>query len=350
MAQRANYPFTFDELGPPESILFGKSETMAAVRRNLLKVADTNIPILIEGESGTGKELICKYLHQQSSWRDGPFVKVSCPALPGTLLESELFGRECGALAEAFASAAGRVEMAMGGTLFLDEISEMDHSLQSKLLQVLQDGQLQTIGSTNGKKINVRVICATNRRLQREVAAERFRQDLYYRITGLVLRLPPLRERLEDLEQLAEYFVALYNKRFQCSAPPVSESTLLLMTTHPWTGNIRELENLIKRYVVVGTEEAILGEIAHRDVMPDSSEVSFSPVFSLGQVTRNATQVMESRIILSALQANQWNRKRTARVLNISYRSLLYKLKKAGIQNRHVESAGAEGRALETLS
>jgi transcriptional regulator with PAS, ATPase and Fis domain len=348
MAQRASRRYAFEDPGPPESILFGKSETMAAVRRNLLKVADTNIPILIEGESGTGKELICRYLHQQSSWGQGAFVKVSCPALPGTLLEGELFGHECGILAGTFAGRTERVGMAMTGTLFLDEISELGSSLQSRLLQVLQNGQLQGRGpSACGKKVNIRVICATNRRLQREVAADRFRDDLYYRITGLVLSLPPLRERLEDLEQLATYFVARYNERFQCSVPPLSESTLARMAKYPWPGNIRELENLIKRYVVEGTEQAILSEIAQCDASTDFPVADPSPSFSLGQLTRSATQLMESRIILSALRANQWNRKRTARALKISYRSLLYKVKKAGIQSRQVESAGAEGRTLE---
>jgi two-component system response regulator AtoC len=336
---------------PPESIIFGKTEAMAAVRRSLLKVADTNIPILIEGESGTGKEIICKYLHQRSVWSRGPFVKVNCPAIPGTLLESELFGYERGAFTGAFGAKAGRVEMAESGTLFLDEISELDPSLQSKLLQVLQDGQFQAIGSTVEKKVNVRVICATNRQLQREVAGERFRQDLYYRITGLVLRLPPLRERLEDLASLVKYFVALHNEQFKCDAPPISESSLLLMRTHPWTGNIRELENLTKRYVVVGTEDAILSEIGQRSLVSGNSGIEPNPSISLGQMMRTAVGDLESRIILDALHANQWNRKRTARALKISYRSLLYKLKKAGIQNRRdLAPVQAEKSSLEKLS
>jgi two-component system response regulator AtoC len=324
-----------DEKCPPESIIFGKTGAMAAVRSSLLKVADTNIPILIEGESGTGKEIICKYVHQHSTWGQGPFVKVNCPAIPGTLLESELFGYARGAFTGAYGAKAGRVELAESGTLFLDEISELDLSLQSKLLQVLQDGQFQAIGSTIDKKVNARVICATNRQLQTEVTKERFRQDLYYRITGMVLRLPPLRERLTDLPVLVEYFVRQFNEQFNCDAPPVSESSLLLMTTHPWTGNIRELENLIKRYVVVGTEEAILSEIGHRDLLRDHSEVAPDPSISLGELTRAAMRDIESRIILNALHANQWNRKRTARALKVSYRSLLYKLKKSGLQNRH---------------
>jgi two-component system response regulator AtoC len=307
-----------DERCPPESIIFGKTKAMAAVKSSLLKVADTNIPILIEGESGTGKELICKYIHQHSVWGRGPFVKVNCPAIPGTLLESELFGYARGAFTGAYGTKAGRVEMAESGTLFLDEISELDLSLQSKLLQVLQDGQFQAIGSTIDKKVNVRVICATNRELQTEVAKQRFR----------------LRERLEDLPSLVNYFVARHNDQFKCSAPPVSESSLLLMTTHPWTGNMRELENLIKRYVVVGTEEAILSEIGHRDVMNGHMELKSNPSISLGQLTRAAMRDIEGRIILNALRANQWNRKRTASALKVSYRSLLYKLKKSGIQNR----------------
>lgn len=324
---------------------------MVAIRRSLLKVADTNIPILIEGESGTGKEIICKYLHQHSVWGLGPFVKVNCPAIPGTLLESELFGYERGAFTGAVGTKAGRVEMAESGTLFLDEISELDPSLQSKLLQVLQDGQFQAIGSTVDKKVNVRVICATNRQLQREVAEERFRQDLYYRITGLVLRLPPLRERLEDLAPLVEYFVALYNEQFKCDAPPISESCLLLMSTHPWTGNIRELENLTKRYVVVGTEDAILSEIGHRGMVTGYSGIDPDSSISLAQLTRTAVREMEGRIIRNSLQANQWNRKRTARALKISYRSLLYKLKKAGIQNRRdLGPVQAKNSTLEKLS
>ena len=323
---------------------------MAAVRRNLLKIADTNIPVLIEGESGTGKEVICHYLHRHSVWQCGPIMKVSCPAIPGTTLESELFGQP-GTFAEAFSTGTGDIEMASRGTLFLDEISELNVSVQSKFLQALQDGHLQTIGSTLGKKADIRVICTTNRQLQQEVKSARFRQDLYYRISGLVLRLPPLRERLEDLNQLSEYFVALYNERYQCSAAPLSQATLLRMATHSWTGNIRELENLVKRYVVEGNEEAILREIAREAVPGRADTHPPAPALSLGQLTRNATRAMESRIILSTLRANQWNRKRTAHALKISYRSLLYKLHKSGIENRRaVDSAGVEGKTLENLS
>jgi two-component system response regulator AtoC len=307
---------------------------MADIRRSLLKIANTNIPVLIEGESGTGKEIICKYLHRQSVWSHGPFVKVNCPAIPGTRLESELFRYEYGSLTAAFGVGAGHVEMSESGTLFLDEISELDLSMQAKLSQVLRDGQLQAIGSSAEQKVNVRVICATNRQLQSEVAKGRFRQDLFYQITGLVLRLPPLRQRLQDLAAFVNYFVELYNEQFKCSAPPVSESSLLLMMSHPWTGNVRELENLIKRYVVLGTEEAILSEIGHREFVADYPKLAPKPTVSLSQLTRAALCDIEGEIILNALRANQWNPKRTARSLKISYRSLLDKLKKAGIEDR----------------
>jgi two-component system response regulator AtoC len=322
--------YSQDEKVPPESILFGRTGAMAALRRSLLKVAETNIPVLIEGESGTGKEIICKYLHQRSMWGCGPLVRVSCPAIPGTLLESELFGYEHQDLV-AFGSKVGREN----GTLFLDEISELDRSLQSKLLHLMRDGRLVAIGSSIESNVNPRrIICATNRPLQQEVAQGRFRQDLYNQITGLVLRLPPLRERLEDLGAFVNYFIALYNERFKCRAPQVSESSLLLMRSHPWKGNIRELENLIKRYVVLGTEEAILGEIRHYNSAACGAEIAPETTVSLSELTRAALCDLEGRIILNALSANQWNRKRTALSLKISYRSLLYKLKKAGIENR----------------
>ena len=319
---------------PPESVIFGSTPAMAAIRESLLKVADTNIPVLIEGESGTGKEIICKYIHQLSIWADGPFVKVNCPAIPGTLVESELFGYEKGAFTGAFGAKPGRVEMAHCGTLFLDEISELDLPLQSKLLQLLQDGQFSRIGASAETKVDVRVVCATNRQLQREVTNGRFRQDLYYRITGLILRLPPLRERIGDISMLAEYLIGLHSERYKREVPPLSISTLMLMKTHPWPGNVRELENLMKRYVVLGTEDVITKELNGRTTSHIDLEVAPEGSIALSQVTREAVKDLESKIILSTLQANQWNRKRAARALHISYRSLLYKLKRAGIQSR----------------
>lgn len=295
---------------------------MALVRRNLLKVAETNLPVLLEGESGTGKEVLCKFLHTHSAWGQGPLLKVSCPAVPATVPAEELFG-----LQEAQAMSCG--------TLFLDEVGELDATLQGKLLQMLQDGHLQATDSSRGV---LRVICSTSRRLHNEVAAGRFRQDLYYRISGLAVRLPSLRERLEDLDSLVEYFIGLYNGLYGRTASPLSPAALSLMTAQPWSGNIRELENLIRRYVIVGSEEDLLAELGGAAAGAMSAS---SSGLSLSQMTRNATRLMESRIILDTLRANQWNRRRTARALKISYRSLMYKLKRTGIQHGEYTGAGS---------
>src|SRR5262249_49165669 len=207
---------------PPEDIIFGHSETMQAVRSRLAKVAAANVPVLIHGESGTGKDIIARMIHGLSPWKSGPFVKVNCPAIPGTLLESELFGYEKGAFTGAYGSKPGRVELAHRGTLFLDEISELDPALQSKLLQLLQDGQFCRIGAQEDKKVEVRVVCATNRQLEAEIESGTFRQDLYYRINVVNLHMPALRERRADIADLVNYFLDFYNRKFNCRAKALS--------------------------------------------------------------------------------------------------------------------------------
>src|SRR5712672_196995 len=207
---------------PPEAVIFGRSEVMQSLRDRMDKVASANVPVLIQGESGTGKDIIARMIHGLSPWRSGPFVKVNCPAIPGTLLESELFGYEKGAFTGAYGSKPGRVEMAHRGTLFLDEISELDMALQSKLLQLLQDGQFCRIGAQEDKKVEVRVVCATNRNLEEEIAAGNFRSDLFYRINVVNLRMPALRERRGDIEDLANYFLEYYNRKYNCRAKPLS--------------------------------------------------------------------------------------------------------------------------------
>jgi two-component system response regulator AtoC len=320
-----------EELYPPEAVLFGCTAAMAGIRDSVQKIAETNIPVLIEGESGTGKEVIAKYIHQHSHCSGGPFVKVNCPAIPGTLVESELFGYERGAFTGAFGTKPGRAEMADCGTLFLDEISELALNLQSKMLQLLQDGQFCPIGTREDKKVEIRVVCATNRRLDREIANGRFRQDLFYRITGVVIPLPPLRERVADIPMLAAYFIRLYSERYQRTVPPLSSVTMARLTSHPWPGNIRELENLTKRYVVLGAEDAITRDLKTRGGQVFEPGMPLDNSIPLKKVTRDAVRDLESKIILSTLQANHWNRKRAARALKISYRALLYKLKRSGL-------------------
>lgn len=324
---------------PPELVVFGASEAMKAVRQKVERVAGANVPVLIQGESGTGKEVIAKLIHRQSPWQEGPFVKVNCPAIPGTLLESELFGYEKGAFTGAYGTKPGRVELAHRGTLFLDEIAELEPGLQAKLLQLLQDGQFCRIGAQEDKRVEVRVVCATNRNLEQEIAAGGFRQDLFYRINVLTLRLPALRERGEDIPVLVNYFLEAHNEKFNCQARPLSTHFLRLLQNHHWPGNIRELENLIKRYVILGSEEAIASELLSREPAPFNPDLaSDGPIF-LKKVTRQAVAELERKIILKALQANHWNRKRVARALNISYRALLYKIKESGVPPKRVPVA-----------
>jgi two-component system, NtrC family, response regulator AtoC len=316
---------------PPENVVFGGLEEMRALRERLAKIAGANVPVLIQGESGTGKDIIARMIHATSPWKTGPWVKVNCPAIPGTLLESELFGYEKGAFTGAFGMKPGRVEMAHRGTLFLDEISELDMSLQSKLLQLLQDGQFCRIGAQEDKKVEVRVVCATNRKLEEEIANGTFRADLFYRINVVNLYIPPLRDRAGDIPQLVNYFLDCYNRKFNARAKPLSAELMTALRKYHWPGNIRELENLMKRYVILGTEDAISGELRPREPDFFSADISVDGPISLKKITRQAVRELERKIILKVLQHHHWNRKQAARALNISYRALLYKIRDAGL-------------------
>jgi two-component system, NtrC family, response regulator AtoC len=316
---------------PPDSVVFGSTEAMRALRERLAKIAAANVPVLINGESGTGKDIIARMIHSASPWKTGPWVKVNCPAIPGTLLESELFGYEKGAFTGAYGTKPGRVEMAHRGTLFLDEISELDMGLQSKLLQLLQDGQFCRIGAQEDKKVEVRVVCATNRKLEEEIAGGTFRADLFYRINVVNLHMPALRERAADIPQLVSYFVEYYNRKFNSRATMPSAELMNALKKYHWPGNVRELENLMKRYVILGTEESISGDL--RPQSPDffSADISVDGPISLKKLTRQAVRELERKIILKVLQHHHWNRKQAARALNISYRALLYKIRDAGL-------------------
>ena len=304
---------------------------MQTIRQKVDRAAGLNVPILILGESGTGKEVLARFIHQQSPWRNGPFVKVNCPAIPGTLIESELFGYQKGAFTGANSAKPGRMEMAQGGTLFLDEIAELDASLQAKLLHVLQDGHFMRIGDHEEKRLDARVVCATNRNLSREIESGAFRSDLFYRINVIALTLPSLRDRRDDIPYLAEYLREQFNRRFQREAPPLSKETLHLLQQRDWPGNIRELENCLARYVALGSEETFFPdrvESHSAHVVYDSTPDGNIPLKHIAQqVTRN----MERDVILKVLQANHWNRRKAAEVLKISYRALLYKVRQAGL-------------------
>jgi len=319
---------------PPEHIIFGRSQHMQGIRQKVQKVARADVPLLIQGESGTGKEVVAKLIHTMSTWAAGPLVKVNCPAIPGTLLESELFGYERGAFTGAYGSKPGRMELASGGTLFLDEISELELELQAKLLQFLQDGRFCRIGATEDTRVEARVICATNRQLGAEVEAGTFREDLFYRINVVEIQLPPLEQRREDIPELIRYFLDYYNEKFNRQVCPLSDPVVQILQNYEWPGNTRQLENLIKQYVVLGSEDSIVCEclsVSNRNRSNLYTEIGSGGSISLKTVTRNAVHALEREIILKALQAHHWNRKRTAKALSISYGALLYKIRQAGL-------------------
>ncbi len=316
----------------PESTVFGKSEAMQVLRSNLYKMAGASVPVLIQGESGTGKSIIARTIHNLSPWKNGPFVTVNCHAIPGVLLESELFGHEKSPFSEEYGARTGRIETAHRGTLFLDEISALDLGQQSKLLRLLQDGQFCGIDAQQDRKMEFRIVCATNRQMHVELENGTFRRDLFYRINVVNLCLPPLRERRGDVEALVHYFLERNNRKYNCRAGRLSEELLAVLQKYHWPGNIRELENLIQRYVITGSEDAISNELVARNE-PEflNPGIRLDGPISLKKLTRDVTRELERKVILKALQENHWNRKRAADALCISYRGLLYKIQEAAI-------------------
>lgn len=328
---------------PPTDLIFGRSAFMQVARQKIDKVAQSGVPILIQGNNGTGKGLLASFIHHLASRPDAPFVKVNCAAIPGALLESELFGYEKGAFTGAHAAKPGRVELAHGGTLFLDGIDEIDMSLQAKLLQLLQDGQFSRIGGQEDRCVHVRIICATNRRLESQIANGQFRQDLFYRINVVSIELPPLRSRAEDIPDLVAYFLQMHKARHNMPARSLSPAVLQLMVKHPWPGNIRELENVIERYVILGSEDSISSELLNWEESHATPDLALDGQIHLKKVTRQAVHDLERKIILSVLEANHWNRKRTASALKISYRALLYKIRRAGLPRKRGMSTATDG-------
>lgn len=318
---------------PQDEVLFGKSPLMAEIRNQAGRISRTNIPILLTGEGGTGKEVLARWIHANSEYAEGQFVKVNCAAIPATLLESELFGFERGAFTGANFSKPGRVEFADRGTLFLDEIADLDLNLQSKLLHFLQDGTFCRIGDQCERRIDARLVCATNKDLQAETNAGRFRQDLYYRIHVFRLSLPKLRQRREDIPALAEYFRKQFQAQFGTNAQPLSVEMIEHLQNLEWPGNIRELSNMMARYVLIGADAMINPDNLRRSrsrvmVDQDGSRVT------LKRMAKAAIKEMERNVILETLRANQWNRRRTAQELKISYRALIYKIQDAGLVAR----------------
>jgi transcriptional regulator with PAS, ATPase and Fis domain len=312
---------------------------MKEVYELMEQVAETDITALIRGESGTGKDLVALALHQLSNRRSAPYIKVNSAALPNNLLESELFGFEKGAFTGAHQTKKGKFELADGGTLFLDEIGDMPTALQAKLLQVLQDGEFTPLGCEESVRVDVRVLAATNRDLERAVQEGTFRQDLYYRLNAISVNLPPLRDRRMAIPTLAEYFLKKYNAQYSMTAQLSSRIRNAIMR-YQWPGNVRELENFVRRVVVVGNEHASLAEIApHREVDKVNSKIQALVDSALANVDeisnidllglkRSAFRVAEKHFIEIALNETNWNRIESANLLRISIKALGEKMRK----------------------
>ena len=311
--------------------ILGKSEAIEKVFSTIEKVADYKTTVLIQGESGTGKELVARALHEGSTRKNKPFVPLNCGAIPETLLESELFGHKKGAFTDAHADKKGLFAEADQGTLFLDEIGELPLSLQVKLLRVLQEGRIRPLGATRDHAVDVRVIAATVRDLQREVGENRFREDLYYRLNVLQLNVPPLRERRDDIALLVEHFVEQNNGRLGTKIRDVDARARKLLLNYPWPGNVRELENTIERAVVLAEREVIsVGDLPERMRAP-ADPVAAS--LSTGELSiKKTARFMEETLIRRALEKTGGNRTAASKLLEISHRALLYKIKDYGIQ------------------
>ena len=346
-------------------LFWGDSSEMQAIASVIEQVSDSDVTVLIRGESGVGKELVARAIHQRSARRDRPFVKVNCAALPAELLESELFGHEKGAFTGAASTRIGKFEQADGGTIFLDEIGEMKAALQAKLLHVLQDGQFTKLGSNKPVNVDVRVVAATNRDLETMMQEGEFREDLYYRLKVIEVTVPPLRERRGEIAHLTQFFIDRYARRYNRPVRTLSEPLQQRFLTYGWPGNIRELENMIKRVVILQDEALVIREMARdaraplttaRDdghgqaapgvlpaghavvddvevVLDEANSLAEAPPAStrLADIARLAAMKAERTVITETLRQTHWNRRRAAEQLGVSYKTLLNKIKECGI-------------------
>jgi two-component system response regulator AtoC len=361
--------------------VWGNSEKMRGIAQVIEQVSDSDVTVLIRGESGVGKELVSRAIHQRSTRRNRPFVKVNCAALPAELLESELFGHERGAFTGAATTRIGKFEQADGGTLMLDEIGEMKPALQAKLLHVLQDAEFTKLGSNKRIQVDVRIVAATNRDLETMLVSGDFREDLYYRLKVIELTVPALRERPDEIATLTDFFVARYSRKYNRPARPISDELRGLFGQYEWPGNIRELENMIKRVVILQDEQLVVREIQRNmqrtaaatavaaavaaavplaavaavgaGAMPVGMPLGTPPFPPLGEpeseaggeeserpeegggslasVAKAASMKAERAAIETTLRQVHWNRRKAAQILGVSYKTLLNKIKECGI-------------------
>jgi DNA-binding NtrC family response regulator len=343
-------------------LFWGDSPEMKSIAQVIEQVSDNDVTVLIRGESGVGKELVARAIHQRSPRKDRPFVKVNCAALPSELLESELFGHEKGAFTGAAMTRIGKFEQADTGTIFLDEIGEMKASLQAKLLHVLQDAQFTKLGSNKAITVDVRIVAATNRDLEAMMLRSEFREDLYYRLKVIEVTVPPLRERRQEIAHLTHFFMDRYARRYNRPTRELTPDLAELFQSYEWPGNIRELENMIKRIVILQDEQLVLREmtraprampayaaatvvhapasadpadsavaVADEDESEDEPSAAAPAGGRLADVSKAASLKAERTIIEDTLRQVHWNRRRAAEQLGVSYKTLLNKIKECGI-------------------
>ncbi|HEX9756854.1 MAG TPA: sigma-54 dependent transcriptional regulator [Nitrospiria bacterium] len=313
--------------------IIGKSPPMVQLFENIQKVSQSHSTVLLLGESGTGKELFARAIHYLSPRKDGPFVAVNCAAIPRELLETEFFGHERGAFTGAVGKKMGKFELADKGTIFMDEIGDLDLSLQAKLLRVLEGSEFTRVGGTTRLKMDVRVVAATNKQLQPMVSKNTFREDLYYRLSVFPLIIPPLRERREDIPALVEHFLNYYSRETKKEIMGMTPDGLKKLMNHPWTGNVRELQNCIERAVIL-TEGKQIG-LNHLGLNENRSEQNFTEIpfeGTLQQASAAATRYVESQMIRKVLKDTGGNKTKAAEILQVSYKTLLTKIKEYDIE------------------
>lgn len=318
----------------------GDSQPIQKVFELIERVADTDSTVLITGESGTGKELIAKAVHYNSYRKDKPMIVINCGAIPEELLESELFGHEKGAFTGAHKMRVGRFELANGGTIFLDEIGDMSPNLQVKLLRILQEQKFERVGGTRTLEIDVRIIAATNKNLINAVNKGKFRQDLYYRLNVIPMKVPPLRMRKSDIPLLVEFFVSKFNKQKQKHIAGFTKEAMNALLEYSWPGNVRELENLVERLVILSNDDKI-----DLEDVPDSIKSKAGKVESIevkipkdGIVFEHAVEEYEKKLILQALSETNWVKTKAAKLLNINRTTLIEKMKKKNLHNSAMAS------------
>ena len=317
---------------------------MQKLYKMIQRVASSSSTVLIQGESGTGKELIARAIHHQSPRREQPLIPVNCGAIPEDLLESELFGHVRGAFTGAAHTRTGRFELANNGTLFLDEIGDMSPKLQVKMLRVLQEKVVEPVGSVKSVKVDVRVIAATHKNLEKEVAEGRFREDLFYRLNVVPLHVPPLRERGSDITLLVDYFLKRFIETQGCNAVTISPEIFGYFNAYRWPGNVRELENLVERLTILADGEVNMEDLPEKileasDGFAAGGQPSFSvPEFDMsvalgeGIDFNNEVASFENQLILSALDSTGWNKNKAAQLLNLNRTTLVEKIKKKGLE------------------